>query len=236
LEALLLANMSNDGVAKRLKTTPGVIEAYESLFFNVRDARPHTDYVMHSVLESSTSRSAQSKEHDSLLKMYAFLMGPHAFAAMATGFNAPTWCGSPDEVSSAINMDAISGLKVKAALAAKSVQVNQKTALALLDQFTKFVAVERTTDDSGPGENPLIENLSKMFSALPLTVGGRDPHAGHARVENPAIARLERHGAMLRHDEAILVQAGHKLPYEDELLTMQYPDTEDQQEATQEGD
>ena len=124
----------------------------------------------------------------------------------------PVWCSTPDTVNSTLQDDAISTMKFKAALAAKTIPVNNSTQVDLLHVFTKFVEVERTTDSIGKAQNQILDHIEAMMVTLPFNVGGRDPRTAEMVPQTP-MAAYRKTSVELSFQETMAVAAGQRLPF-----------------------
>jgi hypothetical protein len=125
------------------------------------------------------------------------------------------WCGTHESVNAAIMDDAVSTLKLKAAVAVKTVEVNQYTQLALMDQFTKFVEVERNSDDAGKSQAQILDHIDTMMKCLPFNVGGRDPRG--TAILSPTIQAYEQTAIELTYEEMMRLSV-HKPILDGEVI------------------
>jgi hypothetical protein len=72
IEAGVLAGVSQEELAKYLALTPEVIEAYEKLFFDVRDKLDARGYILGSVVGPLLSRGITSADPDGFWKVLSF--------------------------------------------------------------------------------------------------------------------------------------------------------------------
>lgn len=228
LEARLLARQNNDEIGQRCNLSPASVAAYEAIFFNVRDKLQHTSYILNCAIGSAIHRGITEREYDLLWKLYGYFIGPYMLDALESKFSKPVWCSTVDEVHAAVMDDAISTLKLKSLVAAKTVGVNQHTQLSLLEQFTKFVEVERNSD-SRDGDQQINENISAMFVAMPLTVGERDPRG--VAVTNPAVQSFERSAVELTYEEIVRLSTSRPIMNESILRKLEFPVTESTQKV-----
>lgn len=224
IEAQILARCDDYAVGFRCGVPPTVIEAYEALFFNVREKLQHRGYILHCVLGPSIQRGISEREYDLLWKLYGYFLGPHIVAALESKFSTTSWCGTPDAVGSAILDDAISTLKLKAAVAAKTVAVNHETQLALMEAFTKFVEVERNTDSAGKAQSQILDHISAMMTSLPFNVGGRSPHG--AILPGTAVQRYEKTAIELTYEETMRLSVDQPIAHEAILRALAFPEAE----------
>lgn len=220
IEAHILARDSDFQVGYHAGLSPKLVEAYEALFFNVRDRLDHQGYILHQVMGPAIQRGLSEREYDLLWKLYGYFCGPHMLLALINKFPNPGWCSTPDTINSVVQDDAINTLKLKAALAAKIVSVNQHTSLSLLDTFTKFIEVERTTDTAGKAENQILDHINAMMTNLPFTVGGRTPPKVNNARANSRVMTLRQSAVELSFEESMAVAAGQPIENEDMILQL----------------
>lgn len=228
IEAHILAREDNFEIGFRCGAAPAVVEAYEQLFFNVREKLQHRKYIANVVMGPAVHRGLSEREFDLLWKLYGYNIGSHVLDALEDKFANPMWCGTPDGVGAAIQDDAISTLKLKSALAAKTVAVNGHTQLALLEQFTKFVEVERNTDSSGKAAEQILENIQAMMITLPFNVGGRDPRTGTI-IDRGPLEPYEIGSIELTFEETMRVSVRQPIANAETLRALAFPVTESTQ-------
>lgn len=222
IEAHILARETNFEIGFRLGASPPVVEAYEQLFFNVRDKLQHRKYILHCVMGSAVQRGISEREHDLLWKLYAYNLGPHVLDMLEDKFASSAWCGTPEAVGAAIQDDAISTLKTKAAIAAKTVPVNQYTQLPLLDQFTKFIEIERNTDSQGKAQDQILENIQAMMVALPFNIGGRDPR-NKGQVDRGLLQEYDAGSVELTYEETMRASVRLPIANAETLQALKFP-------------
>ena len=221
IEAQLLANSTDYAIGFRCNTPPDVIAAYEAVFFNVREKLQHRSYILNCVLGPAIHRGLSEREYDLLWKLYGYFLGPSVVDALESKFSNPTWCGTPNAVGAAVMDDAISTLKLKAAIATKTVQVNQMTQLALMETFTKFVEIERSTDSAGKAQEQILDHISAMMSTLPFNVGGRSTR-GELSSSNPLDA-FERTAVELNYEETMRLSVRTTIAHQQVLQSLTFP-------------
>jgi hypothetical protein len=223
VDALILARESDRSIGFRCGLDPRVVEAYEGVFFNVRDRLLHTELVVKCILRQAVRGGFQADNPSLLWKLYAYFYGPEMFAALSQRFVNPVWVDNPDGVSAAIESDAISTLKLKAMLAAKTVNVNAETQMDLINAFTAFVDVERSSDSTQKAESQLMEHVSAMMSQLPFDVSGRDPRNKHARVARGLTAQYRTSAIELTFEENLRGAVGQPLLEAESLQDLTFP-------------
>jgi hypothetical protein len=226
IEAHILAREDDYEVAYRVGTNHRAIKAFEALFFDVRDKLQHRSYILHTVMGPAIHRGLTEREFDLLWKLYGYFLGPYIVEALESKFSNPVWCGTPEAVGAAILDDAIGTLKLKAAVAAKTVAVNQHTQLALMEQFTKFVEVERNTDSAGKAQEQILDHISAMMTTLPFNVGGRSTIK--ALAGNP-VQEFESTAIELTYEETMRLSVHQPIANRDILRQLTFPVTESTQ-------
>lgn len=221
VEAHLLARETDFEVGFRCGIPPSTVAAYEAIFFNVREKLQHPKYILHCVLGDQLHRGLTDADFPLLWKLYGYFSGPHVLDAMEHKFTGTTWCGTPDAVGAVVQDDTIGTMKLKAALAAKSVPVNQHTQLAIMEVFTKFVEIERTTDSAGKTENQLLDHIAAMFGSLPLNVGGVNPKTGK-RLPPTVMAPYDQGSVELTYAETMRVSVHRPIPNDSMLRALTF--------------
>jgi len=223
IEAHLLARTDDFSIAFRCDMDPAVITAYEALFFNVKEKLEHRSYILNCVMGPAIHRGLSEREHDLLWKLYGYFLGPYIVDALESKFANPVWCGTPDAVGASVLDDAVSTLKLKAALAAKTVSVNQGTQLALMEQFTKFVEVERNTDSAGKAQEQVLDHIHAMMTTLPFSIGRKKEELFSVTHEFNTTA------AELTYEETMRVSVGKDIIRPEVLRRLEFPQTESTQ-------
>ena len=127
-----------------MATEVEIIEAYERLFFNVRERLANRGYLMHCVLGPAVHLGFQSSEYDLIWKLFAFLGGPLAVDLMidqSVGHARPDRAG---DLKYFVADVAQNDLRRVAMLALKTLRINNFNAMEIIDKFLKLVELERT--------------------------------------------------------------------------------------------
>jgi len=235
IEARLLARCNNWEIGFHCGVAEEIVEAYENLFFNVREKLRHPGYITHTVMGPSVQRGLSEREFDLLWKMYAYAYGPHMLQAVVSKFSNPTWCSTPDEVGSAVQDDTVGTMKMKASLAAKTIPVNMGTQIDILHVFTKYVEIERMSDDASNAQNQIMDHIGTMFNVMPLNVAGRDPQDGHRQSVKGPVHVFEETAIELSYEETMEVAVGKVLPNTDMLKQLHFPPSPVELEAAEAG-
>jgi hypothetical protein len=93
----------------------------------------------------------------------------------------------------------------------------------VLDIFTKFIEVERSSDSANKAESQLLEHVAAMMTAMPFDVGGRDPRQNHRMVSRGLTATYQSTAIELTFDEVLRGGAGQPLPDAEALADFQFP-------------
>lgn len=223
LEAYFLAREENWTIGFKCGLAPEQVDAYECVFFNVREKLDHPAYILHSVVGPALHRSFSDRDYSAIWKLYAYFYGPYVLEALTSKMVNPLWCSTPETVTTAFQDDAIGTMKMKAALAAKTVPVSFNTQVDLLHIFTKFIEVERTTDSAGKAQDQMLEHITAMMVNLPFAIGNRDPRQQGALIEGGPTAEFDKLAVELSYEETMIVSAGGTLPNAGMLKQMRYP-------------
>jgi hypothetical protein len=206
VEAYLLTGLSAFQIGHAVGLPPKSVEAYENVFFDVREKLVHRYYVLHYVIGPKLQSGLTEGEYDALWKLYAYFYGPHMLDAIVAKCANPLKCTAADRVGVGLQEDAINTMKLKAAVAAKTIKVNTNTQVELLNAFTKFVEVERTTGGAS-GNDQLLAHISDFFQLMPFCVAGRDPKQGGIKVD-VHIQNYTHSAVELNYDENVFLSTG----------------------------
>src|ERR1700733_5058202 len=98
IEARILAGETDREIATRIGCSEEIIQAYEALFFNVRDKLNRTDYILNVVLKDAVLRGLHEREKDLLWKLVAYTGGSHLLDAVINPLVNPRWITNPDDI------------------------------------------------------------------------------------------------------------------------------------------
>jgi hypothetical protein len=149
LEALVLARQTTGEIAARLGFSIEIVEAYERLFFDVRDRLGESSYIMAVVLKHTLHDGFAAGDIDAILKVYAYGYGPVVLDALIEAFDVEaggshTVAGNPELARS-----------VRMAITSRSIPVNEKTAPGLVRLNARLVELEREAADDVALNSPV---------------------------------------------------------------------------------
>jgi len=221
IEARILAGESDKEIADKLGTEPDVIEAYASIFFDVREKITNTDYIVNVVMADAVTRGLQERHYDLLWKLLGYRGGQYVLDA---AINRCVDIPRPDStggVSGFFQDLAVHSMKYKAALASLSIPVNSHTQLPLIDSFVKYVEIEKNSDNATKSQATIVENIGAMLATLPFKVG--------TKLDSEAIKMLpfDNGAAELRNDEMMIIAAGGSLRHQGAIQELHYPEKTD---------
>lgn len=217
IEACILAGETSEAIAERLGTSPAIVEAYENVFFNVRDKLHEKLYIVNVVMADSVARGVSERQYDLLWKMFGYHGGPHVLDAVISKFSPISKPQSADDVGQFFQDFAVNTVKHKAALATLTVPVNTHTQLALIDSFVQYVQIEKNTENAAKASSTIVENIGAMLGALPFRIG--------TKLESTVEKMLpyDDGAAELRNDELMIVAAGGKLVEQKLIEDLRFP-------------
>jgi len=216
LEARILARQSNEEISVKNGVWPEAVEAYEALFFNVRDRLYYSDYILNSVLGQVAISGLQPRDNGLLCKMMGYLSGPHVLDAMISHIPNPAWANSAEGVASYFQDTAISLMKKKASHAALTVPVESHTQMHLIEAFVKYVEIERNSDSLGEANDQIQQGLQNLLESLPFAAIGV--------TNQKQLPPLDTCAAEMRSDELMLTTVGMEMPGAEFLKQLRFPE------------
>ena len=219
VEARLLADDQIANIARRVATEVEIIEAYERLFFNVRERLADRGYLMHCVLGPAVHLGFQAGDYDLVWKLFAFLGGPMAVDLMidqSVGHARPE---RASDLKYFVADVAQNDLRRVAMLALKTLRINNFNAMEIIDKFLKLVELERAGGSgAGIATEAVKQNVHAMLVSLPFAVGQRSAHVNAAPLD-----RYDDLPAELRYEEVMAISAGQGIPAQDMLELLAFP-------------
>lgn len=208
IDAHVLARVSPAVIAGRTHVDVGVIEAYEQLFFDVRPLLNNEFYILYAVLGQNYQNMKPDVDYTVLWKCYAYYAGPYVLKMLISKFSPNSWIDDSDKVGSGIQDDMINIMKLKTSISAKTVPVNGRTQLGLLNAFIKFVEVEKSGESQEASTQLLLSGVEQMYTSMRINIAGRDPNAGYTAIDTGLVGIYDKGGVELRYDELMDVAGG----------------------------
>ena len=75
IEAYILSRQTDFEIGFQCGVPPAIIDAYEALFFNVREKLNHPDYIVNCVIGQAIHRGLAERDFDLLSKLYGYFCG-----------------------------------------------------------------------------------------------------------------------------------------------------------------
>jgi hypothetical protein len=220
VEAHILAGETDLEIARRIGCGVEIIEIYESLFFNVRDKLNRSDYILHIVLKDAVLRGLDERDKDLLWKLVAYTCGSHVLDAVMHPLVIPQWIESSDDIPAFFHDVAIGVVKKKAAIAALTIPINDKTEMKLIKAFDKFEKLERSSDSQGKATAQITQGIGAMLENLPFRVSSTKA----AKAQAEPLSQYDQAAVELRQDEFMCVAAGYSLPADKLLKQCKFPE------------
>ena len=220
IEARILARETDREIAMRIGCGEEIIQAYEALFFNVRDKLNRKDYIFHTVLKDAVLRGLHERKKDLLWKLVAYLGGSYMLDAIINPLVKPQWIESSEDIPAFLQDVAINLMKKKATIAALCVPINSQTEMKLIKALSKFVKIESSMDSQGKISDQITNGIGAMLENLPFRVGSTKA----AKTQAGPLSEYDQGAAELRENELMCVAAGYSLPGDKLLKWIKFPE------------
>lgn len=173
LEAMILARVEREDLARRIDVPIAVITAYEELFFDVRSKLDTAEsYILHYVIGPEV-QNLKSNSYGALWKLFGYYEGPEILRAVISKTVNPQFCMTPDAVGARLNEDITGSFKIACAIAAKKEGCGNMGDKQLIQMFTKIMEVDKMEDlSSGSSKGQMAEHIAAILTTLGLTAGG----------------------------------------------------------------
>lgn len=228
LEARLLTPQTYQEIAKIVALEPEAVQAYEALFFNVRDRVESPSYITHIVLGKSIHAGLNERAYDALWKMYGYWAGPHVLNSLIYRFNVPAAPDAPDGVNAFWDDDTKDMLRMKSAIAMRTMPINWDTQIEILNLYMRMLEIERNAGEGGSGSETVLANINTLFTQIPWT---KQRYNLEVADQTDPIAVVDMTGNTLRASELAIIAADKKIPpaLEQMLNSMKFPESTDAQ-------
>jgi len=220
IEARILAIEDFDKIADRCGCSVDTIKYFEKMFFNVNDKLKNTSYILHQVMGPAIHRGMSQRDYDLLWKLYGYFCGSAVVDAVTTTFTNPTRPETPEQVDAMFIDDTKTVMRRKAAIAARTIAVNEYTQAKILELYAQFLEVEKDTGGgSGGGSDVLLENIKVMMTALPWSTGTA------ARKNKTKLSiEYDNNSAELRSDEIMAISLNNETDEMKEISNIKFPE------------
>jgi hypothetical protein len=161
LEARVLAGQSTCEIAARLDLTADVVEAYERLYFDVRDRLGAASYIMAVVIGHTLHDGFAVGDIDTVLKVYAYGYGPNVLDVLIEELEV----GGRTSTAGAMNSNL--ARSVRMAITARSIPVNDQTAPVLVRLNARFLEIEREAAHDVALNSPVRATVEPFPEARP---------------------------------------------------------------------
>jgi hypothetical protein len=172
------------------------------------------DFITNRIIGASAAH-AKDEPIGLVWKLFGYRAGPHVLEAVLGGLPAGQVVESPDDVSEYFDVVTAETVKQKAAVAAVTIQVQDKTSFRLIDAFTKSVKAGRNTSSASQQLDRWETGFQQLLEAMPyMTIG---------KVEEKQLSEFDRNAAELRTEELDLVAVGYQIPGIELLKNLKFP-------------
>ena len=217
IEARILAGESDKEIAERMGVDEDVIQAYEAVFFNVRELLLKRDYIVNVVMADAVTRGLTERQYDLLWKLFGYHGGTYVLDAVISKFSVTEKPPRPEAVGAFFQEFAVNTVKHKAAIATLTIPINTHTQIALIESFVKYVEIEKNSENAGKAHSTIVENIGAMMAALPFKVGTKLDSV------DAKMLPYDDSAAELTSAELMTVAAGGKLSNQQDIANLRFP-------------
>ncbi len=167
IEARLLTGASLEEIAAKLAADPKAIEYYASLFFDVRDALDHRDWVSLTIqsrirYDEESGGSRAEAERGYVMRLFAYFGGPLVLDALINPLGETNPPENAEEIR-AWSEDAVTQMvRTTGAAAAATVDVAGKNSVQLIRLAQRLIRGRNT--EAGPGDDVLNQRIEATLA------------------------------------------------------------------------
>lgn len=209
VDACLLAGMTDHEIGEHVGTLPEAIDAYEALFFNVRDRLTNQVWIVKTILGAFSARQANANgtidegQYYMLLKLFGYYGGPDVLMTLLSGCQERGRPHSLKDVANWFDETLSANIRRHAVLASRSLQTNKFNAVQIMELHTKLIEIARVQEANAGSTNADEKNIAATLTAIPWMAGP----AAAKKLPSP-LQQFSETAAELRADEMLLLNAG----------------------------
>jgi hypothetical protein len=202
LEARLLADESPDAIADKQATAPSVVQAYECLFYDVRNRLRHRDYIVNKVIGPRLHCGEAGWDHEVVWKFFGFVGGPLVLDVVMDTCHIGMRPASLPDVPRFFADDSQATIRCSLAVAARALWSGDPAMAAALIRAT--VRLTGKEDEDNP--SLFARHVKAMLDGIPWMLA-----ADGTALLSPKLAEYDGIAAELRDNEMLLLETGHEV-------------------------
>lgn len=220
LEARLLARQSDEEIADRLSTMPEAVQAYEQLFFNVRDRLDNRDYIVSSVLSPSLNYGYDLTNIELSAKFFGYFAGPQVLDFILHRYDSNLRLpAATDKCQEYLDEFFRGAVARRSAEVVNTCEITRYDVMQLFEIHANLIAVSTKAKEEADNLGVVEESVDLLLKALPWTAGA----SRRAALEHGPLAAYQGQAGELRSRELLAAAAG-KLDGLPSLANFQVPD------------
>ncbi len=170
LQACLISGQSNSEIAEYMAMSPGTVEWYEAIFFNVRERLRSRGYIVKCILSKINDRvndpawsfTAENKRLCYLI--FAYYGGPLMLDVITSGFAPAPPPEKLEDTDAWLDLTVQRLIRSNALQAAQTLQINRYNVVSLLELHTKVMEITKSEAPLGDIE----QHLQQILSSVPF--------------------------------------------------------------------
>lgn len=222
LEARLLTNETYEVIANNSSIDPGVIEAFEKAFYNVKDRLNKKSWILNCAIGRSLYLGLTERDYDLLWKTYAYYGGSLMLDVVMSKLGLEMQVAETTAQAKTLikeGLDAQSVTKASAALAVFPINGFTAGAIVQIEQAYRQMA----KDGAGVAATQVFfQTVDNIMTSLPWSVGT-------GTIKHPVLSVMgdaDTRAAELRVSEMISVANGDNLSVSEQTQDMRLPEPE----------
>lgn len=219
LEAYLLCeNITFKGISYFLAMSADQIEAYEALFFNVRDRLAHEAYIWN-VIEPNVDTNSPDYFFEKTMKMMSYRAGWRVLSFLLYACGKGPAPQNTDQVADLFRAWTLEGVAARAAVAITgrplSTRLNEPE-LRVIELYKSFIEATSKAGGAEKAQDQLSTAIREMFTASPYRVGSSTVKSAARTLEFDTTA------VELKYSESLTMGHGGLLDNADELRNITF--------------
>jgi len=197
------------------------VEAFERVFFDVRDRLGRRDFVINQVVGPAIHRGLNCRDYALLWKLFGYMRGPEVLDALIATFDGGPRRVEAGDVAAALAADQGFDLLRQATYAGKSLRILVETQSDVVGLYHELLKIEQAKGRGGSTGDAMLVQVQNFLNAADAYKVGPP-----ARGEDPGTtAELDAHAYEPATADLVRAGLGGRVEVDPELAALQFPST-----------
>jgi hypothetical protein len=200
LEARLLSGQTNEEISSRSNMTPGAVQLFHDVFFDVRSRLIHPSFIVNGVMGASVHYGLNAREYDLLWKLIGYGLGPIMLEDMMS-MRRYSFATTEDGIDPITREQIKNNLRRAVFTTSRTLSINSFNQQGIMEAWFRALELERASGTEAA--DSILTNISTALSSVHWSIGDSpvsNPSQAHAR-----LVELRQTGVEPREEDLLLL-------------------------------